>query len=112
MKWFFILVALAVVAVLVARAKGVFGHRVPDIADLTAAPAPSLSSPDPALSFDQQVEQSKKHAIEHYPELAQAGTPLNARFVEQYKVWRARDDSHLQMANWPEQLANECAKTP
>ena len=58
----------------------------------------------------QLVAESKRRAVAKYPDLAVANTEMNTRFVFRYN-WMAKEgNALLQQANWPEQLAEDCAK--
>ena len=74
--------------------------------------------PDPAATeavrakaeTAQLVAESKKRAVAKYPDLAVANTEMNSRFVFRYNWMAKENNALLREANWPEQLAEDCAK--
>jgi hypothetical protein len=62
--------------------------------------------------FASLVGESQARAIAKHPELGKAGSPLNIKFVDTYKDLKAKQSPRLQEPDWPERLAEECAKTP
>ena len=92
----------------------------PVLAEATAAltePTPTSSVPlsplppkaDNALA--EGVAESKTRAVDKYPDLAVPNTEINIRFVFRYKALLAEKSPRLQDPNWPEELADECAKS-
>jgi hypothetical protein len=67
-------------------------------------PALTADAPTPALTVDEW----KKKAIEQYPQLAVAGSPLNAAFVAKFKAYQGT--SYFDAPDWPMRLAKECAE--
>jgi len=53
------------------------------------------------------VDDWKKKAIEQYPDLAVAGSPLNVAFVAKYKAYKGTN--YFDSPDWPMRLAKECA---
>ena len=60
--------------------------------------------------FAQLVNTSKQRAIAKYPDLTVANTEMNSRFVFRYNWMSKEGNALLQDANWPEKLADDCAK--
>ena len=72
--------------------------------------APSAEAVRAKAEFATLVGESKKRAVAKYPDLAVASTEMNSRFVFRYN-WMAKEgNALLQDANWPEKLADDCAK--
>ena len=79
-----------------------------------ATPVPQTpSSVAPAaapISTPTTVALSQQAAIRKHPALGVKGTKLNSEFLQRYRQWQEASDWHLQLDNWPERLADECAK--
>ncbi len=61
-----------------------------------------------AIRKDPQAAQRK--AIELYPDLAVAGSPLNKEFVERVKTYRFEKKEFFAEPDWPVRLAKECSE--
>ena len=61
-----------------------------------------------AVARDAQAAQLK--AIELYPELAVAGSPLNKEFVERVKRYQTEKKEFFTEPDWPIRLAKECSE--
>ena len=78
----------------------------------TASQTPrSAPTPTPA-AFAADVRYSQQAAVQKYPALTVAGSPLNALFLSRLNFWKARRDPRLDRSNWPEVLADDCAAHP
>lgn len=72
---------------------------------LQATPTPeSISQPKATPSLT--VDEWKKKAVERYPDLAVAGSPLNLAFAAKYKAYQGT--SYFDSPDWPMRLAKEC----
>jgi uncharacterized membrane protein YhaH (DUF805 family) len=67
----------------------------------------TIASPSRESTSDLTAEEWKKEAIEKFPELAIAGSPLNAEFVARYKAYQG--SNFFNSPDWPMRLAKECA---
>jgi len=65
------------------------------------------ASPSPESTSALTAEEWKKEAMEKFPELAIAGSPLNAAFVAKYKAYQG--SNYFDSPDWPMRLAKECA---
>jgi len=75
-----------------------------------ALPQPTASPVGPLASFNPQaVRDAKKEAVQLYPELAVAGSRMNAEYVARYDRYRLQNPSYFLDTNWPLTLANETA---
>lgn len=83
----------------------------PSIAATTTPSAAPTALPDAATpeDFAARVRASQERAIVKHPELAQARSPLNARFVAVYQRLKLSGSPRLEEPDWPEKLAAECA---
>lgn len=82
-----------------------------------SAPSPSPVTPSPArrsapLTYAEAVTEAQYAAVARYPELGQAGTLFNARFVATYRRLRVEDPKFFSDPGWPVHLADEIARTP
>ena len=76
-----------------------------------AAPPMTLSPVSRAeQDFATAVEESKRRAIRHHPELAVAGSEFNRVFVAEYNRLTAQRSGDLLLVTWPETLADKCAQ--
>ncbi len=113
-KWVLGLLLLAAGA----GAYGYFGFRAADPArestvqpSITAKGAvgnnhpPSAAAPTTVKALD-----SQRRAMEAYPDLAKAGSPLNKTFVAMVHQLEIEHSPRLQQPDWPEQVAAQCAK--
>jgi len=56
-----------------------------------------------------ETAESQKRALEDYPDLAVAGSPLKKEFDRQYLALKTADDNLLKDPDWPERLAAKCS---
>ncbi len=85
----------------------VTAHAVRDFA------ANRVASPDSATdhfqpSFADQVRASQQLAIQKYPDIGRAGTPLNRMFLHEYERQKLAGSLRLTKGTWPLWLADEC----
>jgi hypothetical protein len=73
-------------------------------------PTPPPTAPPAAFLTD--VGYSQQAAVAKYPQLGVTGSPLNRKFLARLAEWKKAADLRLTRSNWPEQLADECAKSP
>ena len=100
------------------RGGPVYFHQ-PTAAPTAAAPAASIpaavaaGAPDPAALASarsrEAVAASKSRALQKYPALGVAGSRFNTAFVARYQQLSQRDSTRLKSADWPEQVAADCA---
>ena len=111
-KWALLLFCLAAGA----GAYGYFGFRAPGpvrdeapastiIADRPGGPAKQSANILPTMP----AKDSQRRAMEKYPDLGKAGTPLNQTFVALVHQLEVERSPRLQQPDWPEHLADECA---
>ena len=85
----------------------------PPIATPTASPSaastPASAGAKAALPSPRDDAESQRRAVEKYPALADAGSPLNREFVRRYGQLRAKNPTFSRDPAWPEKLADECA---
>lgn len=74
--------------------------------DAVAPAAPTSSPPE---DFAAQVRASQERAVARHPDLAQARSVLNLRFVNAYQRLKLQQSSRLDEPDWPEKLAAECS---
>jgi len=67
---------------------------------LTATPSPA----NPVVVAD-----TKLRAVQRYPSLGVANSPLNTAFVARYKLYQVERPEFFSDPEWPMQLAKECA---
>lgn len=60
--------------------------------------------------FASRVAESQRRAIAKYPALGVAHSEMNIRFVYRYQWMLKEDSARLRAPNWPEMLADDCAK--
>lgn len=60
--------------------------------------------------FASRVAESQRRAIAKYPALAVPRSEMNIRFVYRYQWMAKEDNARLHSPNWPETLADDCAK--
>lgn len=82
-------------------------HAAHDPAANGVAPPASITSHfEP--SFADQVRASQQLAIQKYPDVGRAGTPLNRLFVHEYDRQRLAGSLRLTKGTWPLWLADQC----
>ena len=64
----------------------------------------------PAVLPTVKALDSQRRAMEVYPDLAKAGSPLNKTFVAMVHQLELEHSPRLQQPDWPEQVAAQCAK--
>ena len=85
------------------------------VAELTPPPpAPAVNTspagPTPAGRYAPvPAGESRQRAIARHPDLAQAGSPLNAKFIAAYHILESQHSPRLLQPDWPERLADEFA---
>ena len=72
-----------------------------------APPVQTTSATSAKSNSALTVDQWRKKAMEQFPELAVAGSPLNAAFVAKYKAYQG--SNYFDSPDWPMRLAKECA---
>ena len=77
----------------------------------TPATPPSVPAP-PSQAFLLDVGYSQRAAAKKYPQLAVKGSPLNLFFLSRMNEWKAHHDPRMDRSDWPERLADDCAKKP
>ena len=60
--------------------------------------------------FASRVAESQRRAVARYPALAVPHSEMNIRFVYRYQWMAKEDNARLHAPNWPELLADDCAK--
>jgi hypothetical protein len=60
--------------------------------------------------FRKNPAQAQQKAIELYPEVAVAGSPLNKEFVARMKRYQAEKKEFFDEPDWPIRLAKECSE--
>ena len=75
----------------------------------TVTAATASPAPQGALAPAQTVKESQSRALKKYPELAKAGSAMNAKFVEAYRKLQAANSPLLRQPDWPEKVADQCA---
>ena len=58
--------------------------------------------------LSEAVQKSQRSAVQAYPEIAVAGSPLNRLFIELYNDYRLNKPAYFKDDQWPLQLAEEC----
>ncbi len=113
----FCLVVVAVVLGLVAWDRAHPGGRFapqrdvpPPVASAAANPSPGGSTVRALEDFQRAVVQSKARAVRAHPSLGTAGSHFNAAFVARYQQLRQKRSPRLDSSDWPERLAEECAR--
>jgi hypothetical protein len=103
-----------VVIVLFFRMRNHPSETAPTAIEPSATPTPveaenveTLATPEPEPTPALTVEEWKNKAVEQYPDLAVAGSPLNAAFVARYKAYEGT--SYMTSPDWPMRLAKESA---
>ena len=77
----------------------------------TKPPSPEPVAPAPnAGDLAAQIRASQARAIQKYPDLAKAGSPINVNFLRIYNALKIDHDDWLNKPTWPEELADSCAK--
>jgi hypothetical protein len=100
----FLSCAAAVVLSLLAHRRQLSGNGAQAQAALAASPVGTLASFNPQAVHDAKVE-----AVRIYPDLAIAGSPMNAEYVARYDRYRVENPRYFLDTNWPLTLANETA---
>ena len=112
-KWVLLLFCLAAGA----GAYGYFGFH-PSVPVRDEAPVSSSITADRPGGPTKQsatvlptlpAKESQRRAMEKYPDLSKAGTPLNQTFVALVHQLEVERSPRLQQPDWPERLADECA---
>ena len=75
----------------------------------SSQPAPTPDDTRAKAELAQLIAESKKRAVQKYPDLLVASTEMNSRFVFRYNWMSKENNPRLQEPNWPETLADECA---
>lgn len=78
-----------------------YGYSTRGPAQVAAQPSPASASA-PATNWQQK-------AMAEFPELAVEGSPLNKRFVEEYRGYQKYDPSFFSNEQWPVELARRLA---
>lgn len=77
----------------------------------TTVERPAAPTPKPATVLPTVMALDSQHrAMEKYPDLAKSGTPLNKLFISLVHQFEIEHSPRLQQPDWPERLADECAK--
>jgi hypothetical protein len=63
------------------------------------------STPSASAAFAKEYEEWKTRAVNEFPELGKAGTPMNSRFVARAKQLSEQKADELKYPNWPYLLA-------
>jgi hypothetical protein len=99
-----VFVFIAAVGGIYTAVKSVSAHRPGAVAAATpVAVMPDLNGP--------QVEAAKRRAIQDYPALGVAGSPMNVEYVRRYKSRLAEHPEYFADPDWPTRLARECLGT-
>jgi hypothetical protein len=61
--------------------------------------------PAPSADFAREYEGWKTRAVQEFPDLGKAGTPMNTRFVAQAKQLSEQNAGEMKYPNWPYLLA-------
>ena len=99
---------LAVVGTLMIR-----DRPKPTAVPVVAAPTPNPAAENAAVAsadFQRQVAASQRRAVQAHPSLGVAGSHFNVAFTARYKLMAKRQDKRLASPDWPEKLAEECAR--
>ncbi len=76
-------------------------EKRPEVEDSEKVAAPST----PSAEFAKEYEVWKTRAVQEFPDLGKAGTPMNTRFVAQAKQLSEQNAGELKYPNWPYLLA-------
>jgi hypothetical protein len=60
--------------------------------------------------LNKQKEMAQRKAVELYPDLGVAGSPLNKEFVDRVKRYQAEKKEFFAEPDWPIRLAKECSE--
>jgi hypothetical protein len=76
----------------------------------TAGEKPQAAAPDPVPAKARMtVQEATKRALEAWPELGVANSPLNLRYVDRVKAYRESKPAYFENPEWPWKLAQEIA---
>ena len=90
-------------------AQGGFKGSPTDAIGADNQPAPTPDNTQAKAELAQLVAESKKRAVQKYPDLLVSPSEMNSRFVFRYNWMSKENNPRLQEPNWPETLADECA---
>lgn len=77
------------------------------IKPLPAATPALVSKPSPTTS-PLQSQGAQQRAIQQYPQLGIANSPMNLEFVRRYKEYQHTNPDYFKNPEWPLNLAKEC----
>lgn len=88
-------------------------HAPDRSADTTSTDTAPATSPKHAGAYKPvAATESRRRALAKYPELARAGSLLNAKFIASYRILESQRSPRLLQEDWPERLADEFAAAP
>ncbi len=87
--------------------------EIGSVTDAVAVPTPTstgamIVGSKKTPGFAELVADSKRKAVQKYPDLGVAGTAMNTHFLGIYREWQSRRDARFAFPEWPERIADEC----